>query len=136
MPRITGDKQVSARLRGLSGKEKVEIVGRALFVGGDMIKAEAAHLITEGAVSGKFHVPSKPGEPPNEDTGLLRSRIEVHQVAPLRVQVSSNAPYAVELEVGTSKMAARPYMGPATRNKRKEVVSLVEKSVAVATRRK
>jgi HK97 gp10 family phage protein len=136
MPKITGRDRVTRRLNALSGREKVELVGQALFVGGDIIKAEAARLITEGAVSGKFHVPSKPGEPPNEDTGLLRSRIEVHQVAPLRVQVSSNAPYAVELEVGSSKMAARPYMGPAARNKRKEVVTLVQKSVSVATRRK
>lgn len=136
MPKITGKDAVTRRLNALSGREKVELVGKALFAGGEMIKAEAAHLITEGAVSGKNHVPSKPGEPPNEDTGLLRSMIEVHQVAPLRVQVSSNAPYAVELEGGTSKMAARPYMGPATRRKRKEVVALVEGAVARATKRK
>lgn len=136
MPKISGRDAASKRLRALSGKEKVELVGRALFVGGDMIKAEAAHLITEGAVSGAGHVPSKPGEPPNEDTGLLRSRIEVTQVAPLRVQISSNAPYAVELEFGTSKMAERPYMRPATKRKRKEVVALVEKAVKVATRKR
>jgi len=136
MPRISGRKEATDRLRALSGKEKVELVGKALFAGGEMIKAEAARLITDGAVSGKFHVPSKPGEPPNEDTGLLRSRIEVHQVAPLRVQVSSNAPYAVELERGTSKMAERPYMKPAANNKRKEVVALVEKAVNIAVKRK
>lgn len=136
MPKITGKDAVTRRLNALSGREKVVLVGKALFAGGEMIKAEAAHLITEGAVSGKHHVPSKPGDPPNEDTGLLRSMIEVHQVVPLRVQVSSNAPYAVELEGGTSKMAARPYMGPATRRKRKEVVALVEGAVARATKRK
>jgi HK97 gp10 family phage protein len=136
MPKISGRDAASKRLRALSGKEKVELVGRALFVGGEMIDAEASRLITEGAVSGKNHVPSKPGEPPNEDTGLLRSRIEVNQVAPLRVQVSSNAPYAVELEFGTSKMAERPYMRPATKRKRKEVVALVRRAVSIATRRK
>lgn len=136
MPRITGKQAAEGRLRALSGREKVELVGKALFVGGELIKAEAAHLITDGAVSGAGHAPSKPGEPPNEDTGLLRSRIEVHQVAPLRVQVSSNAPYAAHLEFGTSKMAERPYMRPATENKRKEVIATVERAVAIATRKR
>lgn len=136
MPKITGSKAASGRLRALSGKEKVELVGKALFVGGEIIDAEASRLITEGAVSGAGHVPSKPGEPPNEDTGLLRTNIEVHQVAPLRVHVISAAPYAAHLERGTSKMAARPYMGPAARNKKKEVVALVKRAVTIATKRK
>lgn len=136
MPRITGQRQATDRMRRLSGREKVELVGKALFAGGEMIDAEASRLITEGAVSGKYHVPSKPGEPPNEDTGVLRTNIEVHQTGPLRVEVSSNAPYAAALEFGTSRMAERPYMRPATKRKRKEVVALVEKAVALATKRK
>jgi len=132
--RITGRERVVARLSGLAGEKAIERVGQALYVGGELIRAEAAHLITEGAVSGKNHVPSLPGEPPNEDTGVLRTHIETTQVGPLRVEVSSNAPYAVELEAGTSKMAPRPYMGPATRNKRKEVVAGVRAAVNQATK--
>jgi HK97 gp10 family phage protein len=129
MPKITGRERALAHLNGVAGRRVVENVGRALFAGGEIIRAEAAHLITEGAVSGKNHVPSLPGEPPNEDTGTLRSHIETAQIGPLQVEVSSNAPYAVALEAGTSKMAERPYMGPATRNKRKKVVALVEQAV-------
>jgi HK97 gp10 family phage protein len=129
MPKITGRQRALAHLNSVAGRRVVESVGRALFAGGEMIRAEAAHLITEGAVSGKNHVPSLPGQPPNEDTGTLRSHIETAQIAPLQVEVSSNAPYAVALEAGTSKMSERPYMGPATRNKRKEVVALVEQAV-------
>jgi hypothetical protein len=44
--------------------------------------------------------------------------------------VSANAPYSVPLEFGTSKMAARPYMGPATANKRKEAVDLIRAAVS------
>jgi len=134
MPKISGRKRVTARLNGLAGQRVVERVGQALFAGGELIRGEAAHLITEGAVSGKGHVPSRPGEPPNEDTGVLRTHIETTRVAPLVVEVSSNAPYAVPLEAGTSKMAARPYMGPAARRKRKEVVELVRRSVNQATK--
>lgn len=132
MPKITGRENVTRRLGGLQGEKAVADVGKALFAGGEIIRAEAAHLITENAVSGKGHVPSLPGQPPNENTGTLRNNIETAQVAPLQVEVSSNAPYAVALEAGTSRMAPRPYMGPATRNKRKEVVELVQKAIARA----
>ena len=134
MPKITGQENTQARLSGLARQKLVARVGQALFAGGELIRAEAANLITEGAVSGKNHVPSLPGQPPNEDTGTLRTHIETTQTAPLRVEVSSNAPYAVALEAGTSRMAERPYMGPATRRKRKEVVALVERAVNEAVK--
>lgn len=132
MPKITGRDRVTKRLEGASGEAAIRKVGAALFEGGEMIRAEAAHLITEGATSGKNHVPSLPGEPPNEDTGHLRTNIETTQPAPLRVEVSSNAKYAVALEAGTSQMAARPYMGPASRRKKKEVVAKVRAAISEA----
>lgn len=132
MARMRGVDRAKRRIEGMAGPEKIALVGQALFVGGGMIKAEAQHLITQGAVSGKNHVPSKPGEPPNEDTGHLRSLITVTQPAPLRVRVASNAIYSAALEFGTSKMAARPFMGPAARAKRKEVVALVKKAIDLA----
>lgn len=126
---------MTSRLTGIIDESGISLVGQALFAGGEMIRAEAAHLITEGAVSGRNHVPSLPGEPPNEDTGVLRTNIETTQTAPLRVEVSSNAPYAVALEAGTSKMAPRPYMQPATEHKRTEVVELVQRAVNAAIKR-
>jgi len=134
MPRISGREQVAIRLSRLAGEEAIRKVGAALFAGGEEIRAEASHMITEGSVSGKNHVPSAPGEPPNEDTGVLRTHIETAQVAPLKVEVSSNAPYAAALEFGTSKMAARPYMGPATERKKQSVVELVRKAVNQAVK--
>lgn len=134
MPKITGRQRVTARLSGMAGQKAVQRVGAALFAGGESIRAEAAHLITEGAVSGKNHVPSAPGDPPNEDTGVLRSHLETTQTGPLRVEVSSNAPYAVPLEAGTSRMAPRPYMGPATRRKKAEVIEGVRNAVNEVTK--
>jgi hypothetical protein len=132
MPRITGSQTHTLRLRG-APREAIERVGQALYWGAQQIQTEAQHLITEGSVSGKNHVPSLPGEPPNNDTGILKSNIEAVQTAPLRSEVSSNAPYAVPLETGTSKMAARPYMGPATRNKRKAIAEKVLEAVNKST---
>lgn len=135
MPKITGTVSATKRLSALAGPKKVALVGQSLFSGGDKIKAEAAHLITQNAVSGKGHKPSRPGEPPNENTGHLRSRIYIQQVAPLRVQVISDAKYAVPLERGTSKMAARPSMGPAARNRRKEVIAGVNAAISFVTKK-
>lgn len=109
-------------------------VGGALFAGGQLIQVEAQVSITNGAVSGKGHVPSSPGEPPNQDTGVLANNIETVLVEPLKVEVSSNAPYAAALEYGTSKMAERPYMRPAVAKKRKEVTQLVRGAVAAVIR--
>ncbi|MBV9528324.1 HK97-gp10 family putative phage morphogenesis protein [Sphingomonas sp.] len=129
MAKITGQDRVTARLSRLASEATVRKVGAALFAGGQLIEAEAKHLITEGAVSGKHHIASKPGEPPSNDTGTLVSHIETTQPEPLKVEVSSNAPYAAVLEFGGSKMAERPHMRPATDRKRQEVVELVRNAV-------
>lgn len=162
MPKITGADRVMRKLQRLSAETTAKEVSPALFAAGEMIKAEAQHSITSGSVSGKNHQPSAPGQPPMNDTGILAAHIETLQRGPLHVEVSSsggssdtsatdstgrkfgpgrakgsgrNVPYAVLLEYGTSKMAARPYMGPAARAKKKEAVALVRKAVGRAVRK-
>lgn len=128
---IRGQRRASATLKRLPA-EKIRDVSKALFAAGDIIKAEAQVSITTGAVSGINHVPSRPGEPPNEDTGALRRSIKVEQSGPLTVKVTAgddNVNYAAFLEFGTSRMAARPFMGPAARKKKDEVVALVRRAV-------
>lgn len=134
MARVRGAREHSLRLARMMGSGKDRLIGEALFSGGERIQVEAQISMTRGEVSGKKHVPSRPGEPPNADTHRLADNIETLQPEPLRVEVSSNAPYAVELEYGTSKMAERPYMRPATEKKRKEVVQLVRRAVDHAIR--
>jgi len=108
----------------------VKQIGAALFAAGSLIEVDAARSITEGAVSGKGHVRSQPGHAPSADTHLLDRSIETALIEPLRAEVSANAPYAVPLEFGTSKMAARPFMAPAAQRKRKEVVDLIQRAVS------
>lgn len=134
MVRITGRQRVRARIDGLAGPEVVQAVGKALFVAGSKIQTYAQQSITAGAVSGKGHVPSLPGEPPNADTHTLDRQIETTQVEPLKVRVSSNAPYSKFLEFGTSRMEARPFMLPALRACRREVTKLVRDAVKRAVR--
>lgn len=102
---------------------------KALRVGGEMIQAAAQISITTGAVSGKGHIPSKPGEPPNNDSGVLAGSIETNDTGRLEVTVSANAEYAVPLEFGSSKMAPRPFMRPARDKKRDEVKATIARAV-------
>lgn len=132
MAKMIGAKAHAARLKRLRSPAAIDLVGKALFVGGQRIQVAAQLSITQGSVSGKNHVPSRPGQPPNQDTGVLANNIETVRKAPLLVEVSSNAEYSEPLEFGTSKMAARPFMVPARNKTRGEVVQLVRRAVKKA----
>lgn len=109
------------RLRRLASQEIVRAANRVVYAGADIIRADAHYLISRGSVSGKNHVPSAPGEPPNRDTGNLQSHLETSQPRPLVARVTSGADYAADLEFGDSTVAARPYMRPARDRKKAEV---------------
>lgn len=110
------------------------LVGKAMFVGASIIATEAKRLITEGSISGKNHVPSKPGEPPNADTRLLDQSIRPMKLSETKFEVEVTAPYAAALEFGTKRMSERPYMRPATKSKRDEVVDLIFRAANKANR--
>lgn len=101
--------------RGLDDRA-VRATRAALFECADHFKASAQVAITRGSVSGKSHVASRPGDPPHNDTGSLKSGIVVRKPKPdggaLISEVRSEARYAAHLEFGTSKMSPRPYMRP------------------------
>lgn len=134
--RVTGDKAHSARLKRMAS-EAERIVVQALYAAGQEIEIEAERSITEGSVSGKHHVPSLPGQPPKADTRLLDTSIETAIVShqPPLVTVTSNAPYSAALEYGTSKMAERPFMRPATAKKKGAAAALVRRGIAAANRK-
>ena len=128
MAKITGDGAVRERFTRMAASRS--LTDRALYAAGQMIEIEAEISITRGSISGAGHVPSKPGEPPNADTRLLDTSIDTVVVGPNRVDVVSSAPYSAALEFGTSKMEARPFMGPAMRAKKAEAVDLIKRAVA------
>lgn len=126
---MTGAKAHVARLKRLAGPEMDRKIGAALFAAGQRVQVEAQLSITRGAVSGAAHVPSRPGEPPNQDTGTLGNNIETVQIRPDLVEVSSNAPYSAPLEFGSSRIAARPFMRPARDKTRPAIEDLIIKAV-------
>lgn len=120
MVKITGDKKHSARLRRMRGPVLVRKVTRALFATAQDIAVDAAVSITTGAVSGKGHVPSAPGTPPNADTHVLSNSIAAESTGPLKAETFADARYAAAQELGseTQGLPERPYMRPAAARNR------------------
>jgi hypothetical protein len=90
-----------------------EAVAESLFEGADRVKASAQRLITAGSVSGKNHKPSVAPNPPHNDTGHLKSNIEVSQPEWNKARVTSKARYSSVHEFGNSTHPARPFLRPA-----------------------
>jgi len=71
------------------------------------------------------HRASSPGEPPAVDTGRLRSSI-THRVERdgknFSGLVGTNVEYAKDLEMGTAKMAPRPFLRPTLENNKQRIL--------------
>lgn len=130
---IKGNSKYIAHLKDIRENTKT-LVGKALFVAAQNIATEAKRLITEGSISGKNHVPSKPGQPPNADTRLLDQSIRPQKIYETYFQVIATAPYSAALEFGTKKMKERPFMRPAVKAKRAEVIDLVQRAMRKAAK--
>lgn len=133
MAKIKGLEKHFARL---DPREIQKAAKAGIWASANEIKVEAQLSITRGSVSGAGHKPSKPGEAPNNDTGVLKNNIETISTGPLTAEVHSKAPYAVALEFGTSKMAERPYMRPAAKKIRPQVAANVKVILDTVLRRK
>lgn len=73
---------------------------------------------------------SKPGDPPNSDTGRLVQSIKLDfQKKGLVGRVGSNLKYAAYLEFGTSTMAPRPWLSEAVDQTSKEVADIFAEQV-------
>lgn len=96
--------------------------GRYLHAAGLAVQSAAKRLAstpgrgrtyTRGNVT---HVASAPGDPPAVDTGRLRASISselARDAQGLHARVGSRYDVALFLELGTRRMAARPFLRPA-----------------------
>lgn len=100
MGKITGADKHAARLRALRSAHGAEAITKAVFVEAQRLQVDAQLSISRGATSGKNHVASAPGSPPNNDTGVLAGNIEAVSTGVGKAEVSSNAPYAAIQEFG------------------------------------
>lgn len=74
----------------------------------------------------RVHWSSAPGYPPNSDTGKLVGSIKAKPIKPTEYYVVANAKYAIPLEIGTRRMAARPFMLPAVNQVRGSFILAIQ----------
>lgn len=80
---------------------------------------------------------SKPGDPPNTDTGRLVRSVKARKTAPNEAEVGvlgQDAPYGKHLEYGTVNMEARPWLRPAFKKSEqviKEKLKMLGKKLVV-----
>jgi HK97 gp10 family phage protein len=129
---VIGADRHARRLRGI--RQNADRIGQAVFVAADAIKTEARLSITRGSTSGKGHVASAPGQPPNRDTGHLDSNIESYRTGTFTAEVRSQAGYSAALEFGTKNMAERPFMRPAAKRQAPEMMQNIVVEVRRAAR--
>lgn len=91
------------------GKAKAQRVVRSTALA---IEADAKSSMRGGGIP---HQPSPPGTPPNIETATLVNSIQTKHVAELTSVVQVGAEHGLYLELGTRRMPARPFLGPAAR---------------------
>lgn len=90
--RALSAKVTLADLRAASGNKNVEVSGK----------------IRKGALVYNW-APSRPGEPPRVQRGRLRASV-AYEVAEQVARIGTNVKYGRILELGSSKMAPRPWL--------------------------
>lgn len=128
------------------------IVEKAILACGFIVHNEAKMLlnenkgkkVTRNRSTGRFQKSavsrSKPGEVPFLQTGELRKWISVEGartgMGEFFAKVGPAPPtdkYGLALEMGTSKMKARPFLRPAFDNKKKEIDEIIGAAVAAVS---
>lgn len=79
-----------------------------------------SEIIQRISISTRANGPSLPGFPPHADTGRLRQSIVLQPATPanLVARVGTNLRYGRFLELGTKRMAARPFLRKTLREMR------------------
>lgn len=113
---IQGDAQesMSGDKHGRLYKMKAMTVGAKGKRGKGLIAAGMRARNGRVTVGYKVRRASAPGEAPAIDTGTLANSIQARKTGLGSAVVEVGAEYGTHLELGTRKMAARPFLKPAT----------------------
>ena len=126
---VSGEKELKRKLLSLGASMDEALLGGVILTAND-IRTDAIKSIN-GVSPGRqvdrsrqgggtyTHTAAAEGNAPNTDTGKLVSSVSVEvNRSGLYALVGSNLDYAGFLEMGTSKMGARPWLEPALRKNR------------------
>jgi HK97 gp10 family phage protein len=139
---FSGRRSLSVKLHAI-GKRTADEVAKAVrrsalsvenvAVDGIISPPKTGRIYASKHRKGAKHQASAPGEFPAADSGRLHQSI-THAMTDngpdvYRAEVGANAPYSVFLELGTSKMAPRPYMSPAFDQTKAENEDRIRKAI-------
>lgn len=119
------------RLKILNGKELADKFRKSSKrVQGKIDKAllEAGHLVETDVKKSFGASPSPPGGPPGVLTGTLRRSITTRLI-PMNAQVGTNVVYARRLEFGYKTQEPRPYLYPALKRNKVEIVKILNEGL-------
>ena len=153
--RLEGSEQLQRELRRLSGDLRQAVADTVEAVAIEL-RADIVESVERGPASGrtymhyfyttkngklaqgrkraKPHTASAPGQPPMSDTGYLANRITFDRLGDLTAVVGTKVEYAVHLEYGTERMAARPFFRPAVERMRPKYIGKLEDIIRRAAR--
>lgn len=135
---VTGAEEVERTLAALA-KKYSQAVADAALAGGQLVRTEAIASIQKQS-AGKTvirereggetyeHTVSKPGDAPNSDSGHLVRNIHVDGDGK-DIKVGTPLDYGRDLETGTARMAARPWLRPALEKRREQIKNLFRAAV-------
>lgn len=127
---------------GKVGQDEAKKAVRASL---EMVRTTAIKDIQRGTKTGRVyeraagsnlsrvHQASAAGEAPATDTGRLVSSIKVEQMG-LSGSVGTDLEYAKDLEFGTFRVAARPFLRPALNNNQTNIIKVFEAALAKAVK--
>jgi hypothetical protein len=117
-------------------KSVADEVAKGTYACAQQVATEYKKSILQGGKSGRVykrrsvtHQASAPGESPASDTGRLVNAIQVILESSLSSIMKVATKYAMLLEVGTSKMAARPAAVPALEKSRSFIIDRLAEAV-------
>lgn len=138
---VEGRDRVKKRILAL-GPKATDGVRQAILDGALAVDRSAKDSIQHGAKSGivyqkykprRTHRASAPGESPATDQGKLVAGITVVMDGDgLGASVESRAGYSRELEFGTTKMGARPFLVPALEKLRPKISKMIRDAIEKA----
>jgi HK97 gp10 family phage protein len=128
--KLFGAEKLKAKVKRIP--TDLEVAMRSTMTEAAQIVGKEAERLIRGPKSGKVTRTksgqawrrSAPGEPPARGEGKLLNQIAVkksNRALKPGARLVANVGYAKLLEYGTRKMAARPFFGPALRNKKSEI---------------
>lgn len=129
--KVDGVEQLTEKLRSLYNVSD-ETLAKALLDGAFVLEGEIKVSMQQTSKGGntyergaKTHTSSAPGSPPAVDYGFLINSVQSAQDGNDAI-VFTDDEAALPLELGTAKVAARPFMRPAAAKHQAKVIKAIE----------